>query len=196
MSRSEYTGETSRTGYLRGREHLEGLSKKNEDNPLWKHCVVAHDGEVVDFKMKIVRRHKTPLTRQIHEAVEIQYSTAAAVLNSKGEWNGARIPRIVIEVGEEIKDEDKEEIPRKQKKFWQEKVEKKTAEWRVQNLKKRKRCEHECGIAEPDFKTPKIEFGKASMLPNNTECGMAEPDGTECGMSEVWSKRLIIFCFR
>ena len=96
ITRSEYTGETSRTGYLRGKEHLEGLKNRKEDSPLWKHCENIHSGSIVDFKMKVVRGHKTPLTRQIQESVEIQYSTADMVLNSKGEWNGSRIPRVVI----------------------------------------------------------------------------------------------------
>ena len=105
---AEYTGETSRTGYMRGREHWEGLLEEKEDNPLWKHCVEHHDNIKINFKMKIVCGHKSPLSRQIHESVAIENCTAKVVMNSKGEWNGSRIPRIRIEVGENIRDEDEE----------------------------------------------------------------------------------------
>ena len=37
------------------------------------------------------RRHKNPLPRQMQEATEIECS--------KGEFNGPRVPRVVIEVG-------------------------------------------------------------------------------------------------
>ena len=57
------------------------------------------------FRMKVLRSHKTPLTRQIQEGVEINNSTANIIMNSKGEWNGSRIPRVVIEVGEKLQEE-------------------------------------------------------------------------------------------
>ena len=106
--KAEYTGESSRTMYLRGKEHLDGLVKKNEKNALWKHCAQVHGGRQVKFTMKIVRSHKTPFTRQVQEGVEIDNSTANIIMNSKGEWNGSRIPRVVIEVGEEVQDEEGE----------------------------------------------------------------------------------------
>ena len=82
--KAEYTGESSRTAYLRGREHLEGLESQDDDNALWKHCALQHDGRKVKFMMKVLRSHKSPLTRQIHESVEIDSSTANIVMNSKG----------------------------------------------------------------------------------------------------------------
>ena len=92
--KAEYTGESSRTTYLRGREHMDGLQKRKEDNALWKHCVQEHGGREVQFRMKMMRSHLTPLTRQIQEGVEIENSKADIIMNSKGEWNGSRIPRI------------------------------------------------------------------------------------------------------
>ena len=102
--KAEYTGESSRTPYLRGREHLDGLEKRKEDNALWKHCAQVHQGREVKFKMRVLRSHRTPMSRQIQEAVEIENSKADILMNSKGEWNGSRIPRIVIEVGEKIQE--------------------------------------------------------------------------------------------
>ena len=37
-----YYGETSRTAYLRGLDHLEGRTQKREDIPLYKHDMVSH----------------------------------------------------------------------------------------------------------------------------------------------------------
>ena len=81
--KAEYTGESSRTSYLRGREHLAGLAKRNEKSALWKHCVECHDGREVRFRMKVLRSHRTPLTRQIQEGVEIENSQADVIMNSK-----------------------------------------------------------------------------------------------------------------
>ena len=57
--------------------------------------------------MKIIRRHQSSLQRQIHEAVLLMFSKADIIMNSKTEWNGAKIPRIMIEVGDE-QEEDAE----------------------------------------------------------------------------------------
>ena len=70
--KAEYTGESSRTSYLRGKEHMEGLEKESDDNALWKHCVTEHSGEKVKFGMKVLRSHRSPLTRQIQESVETE----------------------------------------------------------------------------------------------------------------------------
>ena len=51
--------------------------------------------------MRVIERHKSPLNRQIHEGIELEMNTAQIILNSKAEWNHSKIPRIMIEVGEE-----------------------------------------------------------------------------------------------
>ena len=52
----EYWGETSRTGYKRGEEHLAGLKSQYEKNSLWKHSSLYYKGklEKADFKMEII----------------------------------------------------------------------------------------------------------------------------------------------
>ena len=52
--------------------------------------------------MKVVEKHVSPISRQIHEGVELESSKADIILNSKSEWNHSKIPRIMIEVGEEV----------------------------------------------------------------------------------------------
>ena len=41
---AEYWGETARTAYERGEEHVTGLEAKNKDNSLWKHSSLHHGG--------------------------------------------------------------------------------------------------------------------------------------------------------
>ena len=99
---AEYYGESARTTYLRGREHLKGQEKGAEDNPLNKHDHLHHQGVRGTYSMKVLRRHNAPLGRQIHEATEIELSKANVIMNSKGEFNGARVPRVTIEVGGKV----------------------------------------------------------------------------------------------
>ena len=66
------------------------------------HVMLHHAGVESDFSMKVLRQHKTPLARQIQESVEIQMSQDDVVMNSKGEYNGSRVPRITIEIGAKV----------------------------------------------------------------------------------------------
>ena len=104
---AEYWGETARTAFERGEEHLVGMESRQEKNSLWKHSYLHHQGELVreDLQMNIIEKHKSPLNRQIHEGVELELNRADIVLNSKSEWNHSKIPRITIEVGEEIEED-------------------------------------------------------------------------------------------
>ena len=119
------------------------MKDEKEDNALWKHCVTEHGGTKVKFGMKVLRSHRSPLTRQIQESVEIEYSKADIIMNSKGEWNGSRIPRIVIEVGDEIQEEEQEEQARYRRKgdSRQNKKDENKGGWIMENLKKRKENE-------------------------------------------------------
>ena len=42
----DYKGETSRTSYVRGGEHLDDFDKRSEKSVLWKHCRNKHNGQV------------------------------------------------------------------------------------------------------------------------------------------------------
>ena len=99
---AHYYGESARTPFLRGREHLRGQAKGLEENPMAKHDSVHHPDLRGSYSMKVLRRHKAPLGHQVQEAVEIEHSKAQVLLNRKGEFNGARVPRVTIEVGGKI----------------------------------------------------------------------------------------------
>ena len=95
-----YTGQTSRTGYERGKEHFIGLQKKNENNPLFKHASESHDNKDVQFRMKVVKRHFSAMSRLIHESVVIEQNSknsSIAVLNSCMEHSKYVIPRLTLD---------------------------------------------------------------------------------------------------
>ena len=64
---------------------------------------IHHGGQLGegDLTMSVIERHRSPLARQIHEGVELETNGADFILNSKSERNYSRIPRIVIEEGDE-----------------------------------------------------------------------------------------------
>ena len=95
---AEYWGETARTAFERGEEHLEGMRNQDESNGLWKHSQIHHGGKLrrEELEMKVVETHRSPLSRQIHEGVEIETNSAEIVMNSKAEWNQSRLPKIIL----------------------------------------------------------------------------------------------------
>ena len=92
---TEYEGETARNAYTRGIEHMNSLRLEDEENALWKHCLVDHGGEKAEFSMSVVGVHRTPLVRQINEAVRIVLSKAHCIMNSKSEWHQAPRVRVI-----------------------------------------------------------------------------------------------------
>ena len=90
-----YEGETSRNSYTRGVEHLDALRLQDEENALWKHCLVVHDGIEAEFSMTVVGIYRTPLVRQVSESVRIILTKADVVMNSKSEWHQAPLVRII-----------------------------------------------------------------------------------------------------
>ena len=98
---SIYVGETSRRIFERAGEHWEGYRKRKPDSHIWKHHIVHHEGEgEPEFRFKVLGQHKSSLTRQISEAVQIRRRGKIA-LNSKGEYDRCKIHRLTIENQEE-----------------------------------------------------------------------------------------------
>ena len=63
------------------------------------------------YTMKVMRNHPTALTRQIEESVAIEKKKVHVLMNSKGEWNSQRIPRIVVQVQGRDEEEEGERLP-------------------------------------------------------------------------------------
>ena len=97
-----YVGETYRSSYERGREHLASYKARAETSHMWKHHSSKHleeKGEI-SFTMKVIKQHKTSFSRQTHEAVMIEMMDKGSILNSKGGFNRCSIPRLGVMVGD------------------------------------------------------------------------------------------------
>ena len=73
-------------------------------NALVKHSMEHHQDLETHppFSMKVLGRYKTALQRQVAEAVFIDNNQADIIMNSKGEWNGSKLPRVVLEIGDKV----------------------------------------------------------------------------------------------
>ena len=94
--KSIYHGETSRTLHSRLKEHAGGLRNEAEDNPLYKHQQVFHEGIESKFNYTPHKFFKDPLTRQIDEGSRINMSLATndLLMNSRSEFRQGALPRV------------------------------------------------------------------------------------------------------
>ena len=101
-----YIGETARSSYERGAEHQHDYKVEKTDSHMHLHAEDAHVGEEKpSFSMKILRCHKSPMYRQIHEAILIA-KYEPMTLNAKNEYNCCLLPRLAIMMGEKDAEED------------------------------------------------------------------------------------------
>ena len=94
---TQYIGESGHSGYQRSLEHLQAHQGKNKNSPLWKHSLGHHKGVKQCYSFTVLKSHRSALNRQISEAVLIQVAGPDMLLNSRGEWNICKIPRLVLE---------------------------------------------------------------------------------------------------
>ena len=88
---SYYTGESARTGWDRGQDHLKALKNKDRKNALVEHWLDHHEGHEWSYKMEICQVFDRPLSRQVTEGYQIQNYKGDVVINRKGEW-GCYVP--------------------------------------------------------------------------------------------------------
>ena len=93
--RTKYEGETGGNGYGRGKEQQSGLRLEEEDNALWKHCLLEHGGEHVEFSMEVLQSFHSAMARQVNEGVRINRSKADCLMNSKSEFHQHPVVRVV-----------------------------------------------------------------------------------------------------
>ena len=96
--RNIYKGETADSAYTRGLQHRTHLTARNITNsPLWRHCREAHDGILQEFQMNVTGTFRNDaMLREITEAVQIKNIEARELMNTRAEWNMARVPRTII----------------------------------------------------------------------------------------------------
>ena len=93
-----YHGETARSCFARGLEHLQNLKNKKKDSVLFKHSHNVHNGDPnVKYEMRALKSYgRDNLTRKTNEAVRINEHKGVK-LNSRAEYRQPKIPRVVIE---------------------------------------------------------------------------------------------------
>ena len=91
--KTSYIGETARTPFERGADHLGDLKNWRMSNALVKHLAESHPGRGWDhFSMKVLNTHRSPMERQIKEGQLISNYKGDEILNQKGEW-GQNLPQ-------------------------------------------------------------------------------------------------------
>ena len=92
--RGRYVGQTSQTLYERSKKHIQGLRSHDMKGFAFKHWALVHSDSQAPPKLvfSVVKKHKDPLSRLVHEAVRIP---TRASMNSKGERGGYRIARLM-----------------------------------------------------------------------------------------------------
>ena len=68
---------------------------KSEENALWKHCMVEHESQHVEFSMKVLQSFQSSMARQVNEGVRIKRSKADCMMNSKSEFHQHPVVRVV-----------------------------------------------------------------------------------------------------
>ena len=111
----------------------------------------------VDFRMKVLKFHKSPFERQIHESVLIQASKTHHLLNSKMEYNRCQIPRLTIKMGEKEIVERKKDL---ENDIIEEKRKDQELEEKIKHLRKlinKKRAPRRPQQCEPNRKRAKLD---------------------------------------
>ena len=107
--------------------------------------------------MKVIKFHKSPFERQIHESVLIQASKPHFLLNSKMEYNRCQIPRITIKMGEKEVKERKKDL---EKEIQEKELRDQEIETKIRSLKKlinRKRAPRRPQQCEPGRKRMRMD---------------------------------------
>ena len=98
-SRTLYVRQTGRSCHARFKEHTAGLRRGDRACPFFKHVVKDHDGYQEDavFVGTILKGMKNNLSRLLMEAQQISAHSNDGLLNSKSEYRGTKIIRMVLD---------------------------------------------------------------------------------------------------
>ena len=92
-----YEGETSRSLRIRSMEHIKAFQNKKSNSVLYKHKLMDHINEEVEFEVEITGIFKDALSRQANESVRIYSRKKSEILNSKSEFNHPPTARVMVE---------------------------------------------------------------------------------------------------
>ena len=97
---SVYIGESGRSAFVRGQQHLKAIRNRTESNAFAKHNKESHNNRRdTKFKIDVLKTYRKPLERQIREGIEILHTIDQAdnVLNSKLDHYQPAIRRITFD---------------------------------------------------------------------------------------------------
>ena len=121
---------------------MQDLLKRREGKPLWSHSSEFHNGDLkeIDFKMKVKKKYRSALQRQIGEVLAIERGSWIhdVLMNRKGEWNCQKIPRLRVEETEDNLGEETGEVEAREKSYRREESRK---NWRTSTTTKRNLAE-------------------------------------------------------
>ena len=115
----KYIGESNRSGYERGREHMAQFRNMDEGSHLLKHYLKYHKNikmEQMEVGMRIKSTFKSAIERQISEAVAICRAEQEGVnlMNSKAEYNRCKLSSLNTQrLEDQIKEAEEEKKKKK-----------------------------------------------------------------------------------
>ena len=159
----KYIGETGKSSYERGRQHLSDAKQLKPSSHILKHFFDCHEEEKLDnikFGMKINTTARSAFERQVTESVIIQQeSKSHNILNSKSEYNRCALPRLTTKLGDKEFEMWKKETQEEKKK--EEELERKIRSLRKERNKERKtEPSRICLPAEKKRKLGQFEYKK------------------------------------
>ena len=90
----KYVGETARSAFTRGKEHLDGMDRDVSQSVLRRHANDCHNGVIPDYVMNVTGvYHGDAMLRQITESIKIRREGS---INNKTEWNSITLPHAAI----------------------------------------------------------------------------------------------------
>jgi hypothetical protein len=100
-----YVGETNRSVYERGIEHVNDIAACKTSSHMLRHLLDVHEEEEegwkdINFGMRIIKNTRSAFERQILESVVIQKSRSHHIMNNKAEYNRCALPRLTAKLGE------------------------------------------------------------------------------------------------
>ena len=160
----KYVGETGRSSFERGVEHTRDRKKWKLGSHMLKHIAEHHEEEdeaKVDFRMRIIRTHRSAFERQIYEGVRIQRERRENnILNSKSEYSRCALPRLEVKLGESsrgYKDSKEKEEEKREAELEQKIVEMRKKAKLGKKRKKSKNEEDQIVDGEETEEVPKAE---------------------------------------
>ena len=97
VKRYIYIGETARSSYERGWEHINDIDQLKPSSHMLRHLIDQHSNEEwegVNFHMRVLKYTRSSFDRQILESVLIQNNRNHHILNSRSEYNRCALPRL------------------------------------------------------------------------------------------------------